>query len=56
MAENENEKQETAASDVTETVTAPAAQKPTKPEQPAKKKKSVKQDLLEKLNMGRLLG
>ena len=41
MAENENEKQETAAQDVTENVTEPVAvvQEPAKPEQPAKKKK-----------------
>ena len=43
MAENENEKQETAAQDVTENVTEPAAaeQEPAKPEQPAKKKMSA---------------
>ena len=40
MAENENEKQETAAQDVTENVTEPAAavQEPAKPSSPQRRK------------------
>ena len=54
MAENENEKQETAAQDVSETVTDPEAaeQKPAEPDQSGKKKKHMSAAAQKKFKYG----